>query len=258
MSNTIECSSGLIGRIRGMKVREERILADRKLAKDGGQIDELLSSCWQETIEPGPYTLAEGGKLDPAKILQGDRFFALLMVRALTYGPQYAFAISCSNNNCRARFEWEIDLTKLPVRKLPEQSRDAFVAGNRFVTTLPDVGRRVTFKLLTGEDERKLTTLQRSSPDKLLSGVLAYRVLEIDGVEPKAKRQFIEELTMSDADFLVDEFDRVDCGVDTTVEIECPECLRTQEVELPFDQTFFMPGRSRTARRKARSNCCPT
>ena len=42
MSEIITCPSGLSGRIRGMKVREERILADRKLAKNGGQVDELL------------------------------------------------------------------------------------------------------------------------------------------------------------------------------------------------------------------------
>jgi len=63
--------------------------------------------------------------------------------------------------------------------------------------------------------------------------------------------------SMRDADFLVDEFDRVDCGVDTTLEIECPECFATQEVDLPFDRTFFMPGRERTARRRDRSTSFP-
>lgn len=38
MSHVISCPSGLTGRIRGMKVREERVLADRKLAKSGGQV----------------------------------------------------------------------------------------------------------------------------------------------------------------------------------------------------------------------------
>ena len=41
MSEIIICPTGLTGRIRGMKVREERILSDRKLAKAGGQVDEL-------------------------------------------------------------------------------------------------------------------------------------------------------------------------------------------------------------------------
>lgn len=53
MADAITCPSGLSGRIRGMKVREERVLADRKLAKSGGQIDELLNACWEETLDVG-------------------------------------------------------------------------------------------------------------------------------------------------------------------------------------------------------------
>jgi len=41
--------------------------------------------------------------------------------------------------------------------------------------------------------------------------------------------------------------------VDTTVEIECPECFASQEIDLPFDRTFFMPAKERTARRRDRS-----
>jgi hypothetical protein len=252
MAKTIIVPSGMAGRIRGMKVREERVLADRSLAKSGGQLDELLGSCWAETLDAGPYT----SPIDWGSVLQGDRFFALLMIRALTYGPQYAFGLSC--RNCRARIDWEIDLTKLPVRPLSPESRTAFVAGNRFETTLPDAGKRVWFKLLTGDDERKLPALQRAAPDRLLSSVLAYRVLEVEGVDAKDKRAFLEDLTLRDADFLVDEFDRVDCGVDTTIEVECPECREVQDVDLPFDSAFFLPGKERTARRKARSASSPT
>lgn len=182
----------------------------------------------------------------------------MLDVMATSWNPEYAFGVGCRNDACRARIEWEVELTKLPVRPLSEESRAAFVGGNRFETTLPDAGERVRFRLLTGEDARKLPALQRSAPDKLLFAVLAYRVLDIDGVDGKAKRQFPEDLTLRDADILVDEFDRVDYGVDTTIEIECPDCFATQDVDLPFDKGFFLPGRDRTARRKAWSASSPT
>lgn len=238
-----------------MRVREERVLSDRKLAKAGSQLDELLTSCWEATVEAAPYDF--GDKLiDWGSVLQGDRFFTLLNIRALTYGSDYGFSVSC--RDCRARIEWEVDLRKLPVRPLSPESRAAFMAGNRFETTLPDAGKRVWFKLLTGDDERKLPALQRAAPDRLLSSVLAYRVLEVEGVDSKDKRAFLEDLTLRDADFLVDEFDRVDCGVDTTIEVECPECREVQDVDLPFDSAFFLPGRERTSRRKARSASSPT
>lgn len=252
MSETITCPSGLTGRIRAMLVREERVLGDRKLAKAGGQVDELLAACWEETLEAGPYDFGDK-VINWGKVLQGDRFFALLKIRSLTYGAKYAFSVPCQNDACRARIEWELVLNELPCRPLSEESRAAFTAGNRFETVLPDSGKRVWFRLLTGADERKLPQLRRGAGDRLLSAMLAFRVLEVEGVEARDRRKVIEELTMRDADFLVDEFDRVDCGVDTTVEIECPECFASQEVDLPFDRTFFMPAKERTARRRDRS-----
>ena len=256
MSHTITCPSGLTGRIRGMKVREERVLADRKLAKSGGQVDALLGACWEETVEPGPYDFGEKD-IDWGAVLQGDRFFALLQVRALTYGPTYAFALGCQNDACRSRFEWELDLTELPVRPLSDESRTAFTDGNRFETTLPDAGVRLWFRLFTGADERKLPQLRKNAGDRILSAMLGWRVVEVEGVSPKDKRRFLEDLSMRDADFLVDEFDRVDCGVDTAIEVECPECFSVQEVELPFDRAFFLPGKARTARRRDRSSSFP-
>jgi hypothetical protein len=252
MSEIIVCPSGLSGHIRGMKVREERILTDRKLAKNGSQIDELLKSCWEETLDAGPYDFGDK-EIDWDKVLQGDRFFALLQIRATTYGPEYTFSVSCRREACRARIDWELSLNDLTVRALSDESRAAFLNGNRFETALPDSSNKIHFKLLTGADERKLPMLKKNAGDRMLSAMLAYRISEIDGIDDREKRKFLEELSMRDADFLMDEFDRVDCGVDTTIEVECPECFSTQEVELPFEKTFFMPGKARTMRRRDRS-----
>jgi len=256
MTDIITCPSGLTGRIRGMKVREERALADRKLARAGGQVDELLTACWEETVGPGPYDFG-GAVIDWGKVLQGDRFYALLEIRTLTYGPDYAFSVPCQNDACRARIDWELDLGDLPVRPLSEESRAAFLAGNRFESALPESGAKVWFRLMTGEDERKVSRLRRSEGERLLSAMLALRLVEVEGVAAKDLRRFVEELSMRDADALLDELDRVDCGVETSIEVECPECALAQDVELPFERTFFMPGRGRTARRRGLSGSSP-
>jgi hypothetical protein len=252
----IVCPSGMRGRIRGMKVREEKILADRKLQKSGTQLDELLAACWEETLDAGPYTLASG-RIDWSKVLQGDRFYALMQIRIATYGAEYAFSVPCRNSACRARIEWELDLNALPVRVLADEDRAAFVAGNRFEATLPDAARRIWFRLLTGEHERELARASKGGREGALSHVLALRVVEVEGTEAHDRRSFFEELTMRDADCLFDAFDAHDCGVDTAIEIECPECLEVQDVELPFDQGFFLPGKERSARRRERSSSSP-
>jgi len=244
MSEVVTCPSGLSGRVRGMKVREERILADRKLAKDGVQLDQLLAACWESTLDVGPYAFAPEAVAWNG-VLLGDRFFVLLAIRTQTYGPEYSFSTTCQSVACRARIDWELDLTKLPIKALDEVHRAAFVGGNRFATALPDAGKRLRFKLLLGEDERKLTHLQRTAPDRALSAVLAHRVLDVDGVEARDKRAFLDDLTMQDASFLLGEFARVDCGVETNIDIECPTCGHVQEIELPFDKGFFLPTKRR-------------
>jgi len=243
----ITCPSGLSGRLRGMKVREERILVDRKLARSGRQLDELLAACWEETQDPGPYSF-EGPRPDWSAVLQGDRFYTLLQLRAITYGAEYTFVVTCREARCRARIEWGFDLNELRVQPLSVESRALFVAGNRFTAFLGDAQKKVTFRLLTGADERRLPSVKRQAGDRMLSATLAYRLVEVEGVAPKDKMKFVEELSLADARALGEEFQRVDCGVDTAIHIECPECFATQLVELPFDGEFFLPTKPRSSR----------
>ena len=240
MADTITCPSGLTGRIRGMKASEERILADRKLAKSGSQLEQILAACWEETVDAGPYDFG-AQSIDWGKVLQGDRFFAMLQVRVLSYGPDYAFSVSCENRGCRARIDWELDLRELPVKPLSDESRTAFLNGNRFETILPEANRKATFGLLTGSDERRLATLRRAASDRPITTMLGFRLAAIEGVEAPDKQKFIENLGMADVSFLLTEFDRVDCGVETDIEVECPECQGVTRVELPFEKSFFLP-----------------
>jgi hypothetical protein len=237
--------------MRGMKAREERILADRKLARSGAQLEQILTACWDETLA-GPYDFGDKS-IDWGKVLQGDRFFALLQVRMLSYGPEYAFSVSCENRGCRARIDWELDLRELPVKPMSDESLKTFLSGNRFETMLPDAGRKVSFGLLTGHDEQRMTALRKSAQERPITTLLGYRLSSIDGIEHRDKARFIDDLSMADVAFLLAELERVDCGVETEIEVECPECLGITRVELPFERGFFLPERKKP---KTTSACC--
>ncbi|GEM_PF-1343156 len=44
----------------GLKLAfQERILADRKLARSGAQLEQILAACWEETVDAGPYDFGE-------------------------------------------------------------------------------------------------------------------------------------------------------------------------------------------------------
>jgi hypothetical protein len=236
-----------------MKAREERILADRKLAKSGGQLEQILAACWEETRDPGPYSFGLSAP-NWAEVLLGDRFYALLQIRACSYGPSYEFSVSCSNRDCRARIDWELDLRDLPVARLSDESRAVVLAGRTFRTSLPKAGRSLEFRLLRGADERRMSAQRRVAGERPLTTMLAMRVESIEGVEPKDKARFLEDLEMSDVSFLLGEFDRVDCGVETEIEVECPECFSLTSVELPFEKGFFLPQRKRPSQEPSDSS----
>lgn len=244
MPHTIECPSGLRGDVRGLKVKELDLLADRRLAQRGQLLDRILASCWLHTTDPGPYALGDDGRLDWDQVLQGDRFYALLQIRAASFGADYTFAVTCQNDACGHRFEWEVSLDDLPVQTLSDESRERFRAGNRFEAALPGAGKRVWFRLPVGADEKRLA--QKRQATGLWSSLLALRVLEVEDVQPAHKRRFLEDLDVADAEHLRAAFEEADCGVDTALEVECPACFFVQRVDLPFDRGFFLAPPSKT------------
>lgn len=247
MSEIITCPSGLTGRIRKMKVSEARSFSTRK-NRSRDPIGQLLKACWEETIDPSPYEINDCSH-DWNKVLLGDRLHASIGIRIATHGPDYVFSVNCQEVDCRKRIEWELNLDELPIKAMTEKNKEKFADGNRFETKLPESGAKLWFRLLVGEDGSKLDRLRRKNGELDLGDLLNFRVVEIDGVEPRDKRKFIDDLSMGDADFLIDEFYRADPGVETAIDIECPSCMAMQEVELPFGLTFFMPGKGRAASR---------
>ena len=227
-------------------MREEKILADRQLAKSGQQMNALLAACWQETLDPGPYTFGHAAP-DWDAVLQGDRFFILLKVRTLTYGETYDFSVDCSSEQCGRRIAWSLSLDDLPVRELPGASRAALAANTPLQATLPGCGKQVNFRLGTGAHERQLAALRERQPHRVLSAKLAQRIVEVEGIAPGDTRAFLEDLSMRDANFLLSHFETVDCGVETAIEIECPHCLRVQDLDLPLEAGFLWPSKQKAA-----------
>lgn len=275
----VECPSGLVVEVRNLKTREAKILADSKLASAGKIIDSLLGACTLKTVEAGPaYSFAD---VDWSKTLIGDRFHALMQVRIASFGEEYDFKVRCERGECKHQFKQFVNLLDLEVRKLPPESAKIFRDSNRFETRIPstvtmeiveiedketgnktrkrmpkaDTGTKIWFKLLVGEDESRAQVLQNrvkqgKSFIKAKTGDDAFnpaleslvaRIIEIEGIEQHRRRNSLEDLDLRDHLLLVKEFDRVDCGVETDISVDCPACGWEQEVSLPLERNFFFP-----------------
>ncbi len=241
----IECPSGLTGDIRGLKLKEANLLANRSAMKSGKAYNSILTNCWLSITDPGPYDVGDSEKVDWNKALIADRFFALTRIRAATYGDEYNFTLNCGE--CRQLIEWTLNLADLPVKKIPTDSLDIFKAGNDFTSTVVAEGKEHTihFGLQTGEGELQASRLMEKNQTQLIVAALCSRIKSIDGVDNRDRVKFVEELDMGQLLELREEFDKVDGGVETGIEIDCDKCGHRMEVELPLGAEFFVPKKRR-------------
>lgn len=246
MSLVIDCPSGLQVKVRGLKGKEGKLLADKTAIRQGTVLDNILVACTEEVLDPGPYEPRDDGKIDWNKALLGDRFYALLQIRIASFGPAYSFKAQCKEGPCRARFDYEINLDNdLEVKPLSPEDKDTFQGDGIFSTTLSD-GAVVKYKLATGADERMLA--RHRGVDRALVDMLAMRITSIEAGDDistqkasKNVRVYLDDQPWSELVRLLRALDSHDCGVKTEIEIECPECGAVQEVTLPFERSFFLP-----------------
>lgn len=255
----ITCPSGLQGEIRHLKAKELSILADPanahavrargKKGKGKGRrthpLDPIYANVWLRTESAGPYGFAQGQSVPWPRVLTCDRFYTLLHVRDLTWGP-YEFFVACRTPDCprqKRRFPWELDLNQLEFKELPQESRDK-VAANDPVFELTLGGRSCKFRLLTGDDEVNAPALSEDMPTskKLLASVAA-RLFYIEGIDEdddEARIDWVGELDVPDLYAASKAMDAVDGGVETRTKVECPECEEEFTIDIPFGDAAFL------------------
>ena len=252
MNLDVHCPSGLRGEVRNLSVAEANALASATGSKGRvGVTAKILTGCWQETHDPGPYP--DDGAPVWDRVLQVDCDYILLQIRKATYGPQYPFAMVCNEYSCRERFEWEVNLDDLPVRYFDDAQREGFVACNNvYSIALPGTNQKVVFTLPMHGDLKKAVKMRKGNRTELVTLSLRLRIKSIESVETHLLKKFIDDMSLVDARELVDQMDEFNCDVDTDIEVECPECDSIQEVRLPLGKAFWYPETKTRKARKAR------
>jgi hypothetical protein len=243
---TITCPSGLIVSVRGLKTKEANVLADEGAVRKGTTFDTVLASCLLLVEHPGPYPGVEPGakRLDWQRALVADRFVAIMGLRIATYGSPYDFDVQCSGRLCRKMFPWSVDLIEnYPVKMIPDASLEQYIAGNKLTSDF--LGREVTFRLLTGADEKALGS--KLSKSKVLTDSLAARITAVSGIEGNDRVKWLDDLEMEDTQELIRILDESDGGIDTETHVECEHCGLIQEIQLPFDKAFWLPQKKKPA-----------
>ena len=120
--------------VKYMTAKEEDILTSQNLIEQGIVIDKLLES------------LVIDKKININDMLVGDKNAIMVASRVLGYGKDYEFAYDGE--------EQSVDLSKLEPVDIDFTKYTKGV--NEFTFELPSSKRSLTFKLLTGEDEKNI------------------------------------------------------------------------------------------------------
>ena len=128
------CSDGKV-EIKYMTAKEEDILTSQNLIKKGVVIDRLIDSL---ILTPG---------VKQGDMILGDKNAVMVAARILAYGPEYPCEVT--NPKSGEVLTHTFNLADCPFKKLPEG-----VSENNFEVTLPISKKKVTFKLLTGAEEK--------------------------------------------------------------------------------------------------------
>ena len=130
---TSPLSSGKL-ELKYMTAKEEDILTSQNLIKQGTVIDILLQS------------LIVDKTIKVEDLLIGDKNAIMVFARILGYGKDYDFTYDGE--------EQKVDLTTLKPIELDESQLKK--GSNQFEYVLPKSERKITFKLLTGKDEKNI------------------------------------------------------------------------------------------------------
>jgi hypothetical protein len=93
---------------------------------------------------------------------------------------------------------------------------------------------------MTGRDEMKMSQIVQG--DSPVTAAALIRTDMLDGKPPTLSD--IQELSFRDLSGLRKMYEEVEGGVDTTIQVDCPECQKEFDYDLsPGEQGFFFPDR---------------
>tara|TARA_B110000208_G_scaffold172253_1_gene215177 strand:+ start:359 stop:1084 length:726 start_codon:yes stop_codon:yes gene_type:complete len=213
-------SSGKV-EIKYMTAKEEDILTNQSYIQKGTVLDKLLESVIVS-------------KINISDLIVGDKNALLIATRILGYGSTYEIEV---NGNLE-----KINLTDIENKPFNEKNIQKGV--NEFSYTLPHSDTPITYKILTGKDEknieRELAGLKKinknSSPE--LSTRLKYIITSINGdSDTKSIREFVDGYLLArDSRSLREHIRDNQPDVNLNVILDSGE-----EAKVPIGLSFFWP-----------------
>lgn len=227
-------TNGVIN-IRPMTGQEEKIIATPRFIKKGQAINMIFKNCMLE-------------KFDPDQFLSVDREYLLIYLRGISYSPDYEVTTRCPE--CQTEFNHTINLDTLFMNYCPDD-----FDGQSLTSVLPKTGFKITYRLARGRDEtailnhreRRIKDWGDATHDDTLIFRASYLIEQMEtpsgGILTGQHNimNVVEQLPIQDVAHIRNLLSDTPFGVDKSVTLVCPSCIRDFHTELQLESNFFFP-----------------
>jgi len=222
--------------IKQMTAKEEDMLTSRTLLKKGVALDRVIGS------------LIVNKAIDPDSLFVGDRNAIIIATRVSGYGNDYTTKVTCPQ--CGTNQSYSFDLNEAHVYCGDDENKmNVTDNGNgTFDITLPRTNVVVTFGLLRGYDEKKISSGveidKKQRQDRGVTRQLSSLILAVNGDDSiDSINYLVQNMPSTDSRHLRLAYKLTAPNVDLSQHFECSNCDYEQDMEVPLSADFFWPDR---------------
>ena len=172
-------------------------------------------------------------------LLIGDKNAVMVAARILAYGGDYICEVQ--NPNTGETFQQTFDLTSCDFKELPE---NIDYNENNFELELPVTKINITYKILTGGDEKiiaaDLKSLQKIGQSAEVTTRLKRVITSVNGETDKAVvNNFVDNMLSKESLFLREQVAKINPDIELSQEVEIEG--ETVSLDIPMTVDFFWP-----------------
>lgn len=219
--------------LKQMTAKEEDILANPQLRKNGKFLEKLLES------------LIVNKNIKQEEILVPDKNAIFVSIRRLAYGDEYPILLTCPA--CGEQNKLTVNLGSIDNKPFDFEKYQK--GENSFTFKLPNSGVVVTYKLLNQIDEKnvevELNQLKKLNQEtsREITTRLKWVITSLDGNPDKgAIRKFIDEqLLAKDSLALRKNMRETTPDIDFSFDFKCNNCGHERRQDIPMGLSFLWP-----------------
>ena len=221
--------------IKQMTAKEEDMLTSRSLLKKGVALERVIDS------------LIVDKRINPSSILVGDRNAIIVATRIAAYGSDYNTKVTCPS--CTAVQEHTFDLNEIGHTETSLNTLEVTLnEDGTFSTTLPRTQLEVTFRLLTGSDEKYLMDgiesdrKTKNRYERTVTRQLTNMLVSVNGNSTAEAIDYtVNNIPSIDARHLREAYRLTNPNLDMSQHFDCKECDYESDMEVPLSADFFWP-----------------